>query len=513
MRGLSSSNEDVVFLILETIRASSSKQQFMKDLRSLSLTSRYLRCICLPMIFRNFRRNWDMTILNHKEVLPLALCRHVTMFELDVSATGDILADEPTDITDSLAVALSHMERLQIFRLMNSAERGLWPALLAALFTCPSLICLEIWDCPWRRPEEKFTRRELHLTQKHSQLQRFVYRVPFTDCFPRESESYGRRDREQGSVELSNLLVLAALISETVEVLELPAELALLLIAEFTFPRLRQLTIQGNEPLHPSDWTSIFRSAPMLRVCHLQTHTRFSVTPIGIEALGNTRSPSNRGFLAQGISNLESLTISNVLGKDMIIQSLPYANLRTLSLKAFPLPDILGARWSNIHTQVMTSSEVLGYLSSMQLTNLLTFELTYVVDSKEYSMLARVNSSFPNLNTLELHRFRPLATDNSDNDPLTLLPKFLTRMPKLQYLKLNLDFPQRPRCTDWRREGAENYKEFLEFLKNKVAAVFAADIPSLRKLGILFHGAFSSYWEIWEITAKRSIIFERPQPL
>ncbi|KIK65716.1 hypothetical protein GYMLUDRAFT_70796 [Collybiopsis luxurians FD-317 M1] len=431
MRGLADSNEDVIFLVLEMIRASSSKQQYLKDLRSLSLTSRYLRDVCLPVIFRRFKRTWDMTIRQRKEILPLKLCQHVTVFELDVSATGDILTDEPTDITERLAAVLSRMEKLRTFRLKNSAERGPWPALLSAIFSISSLTCLEIWDCPWRRPEEKFSRADLCLSQKYSRLQKFVYRVPFTDCFPRESESYGRRDRVQGSVELSNLLVLVSLIHESAEVLELPAELALHLIAEFTYPKLRGLVIQGHEPLHSSDWTKIFYSAPLLRDFHIQTPTGFTEYPIHRKGVGGaTVSPSHgSGSIARNISNLESLTISNLLGKDLVFHSLAYANLRKLSLKTFPLPDVLGARWSNIHSKVMTSSEVLSFLSTIQLPNLEMFELCYVVDVKEGSMLARVKSSFPGLEALEMHRFRPLAIKNSDCDPLvSFLPVLRERL-------------------------------------------------------------------------------------
>lgn len=78
MRGLADSNEDVIFLVLEAIRALTSKEQFLKDLRSLSLTSHYLRSVCLPLIFRIFRRTWDMSVGKRREILPPTLCQYVT---------------------------------------------------------------------------------------------------------------------------------------------------------------------------------------------------------------------------------------------------------------------------------------------------------------------------------------------------------------------------------------------------------------------------------------------------
>ncbi|KAE9395648.1 hypothetical protein BT96DRAFT_141738 [Gymnopus androsaceus JB14] len=434
---------------------------------------------------------------------------------------GDTLIDEPTDLSVRLATVFSQMTRVRTFRLMNSAERGPWPALLKAVFTTPSLTCLEIWESPWRRPEEKFTIEALELPQNYSSLQRFVYRVPFSDCFPRESKSYGRRDRVQGSVELSNLRVLASLICDSVEVLELPAELAFLL-THITYPKLRVFSVQGHEPLQLAEWAEILRSARQLREVHLQTpigFTEWSKTSSNwIESNSIPTAPvpqtHSDDLIMRGLSNLESLTISNPLdpGKELFFQFLPYANLRTFSLKAFPPLSALGARWSGIHSQVLTSSEILCILKGIQLINLSTFEVSYSVDAEDGVMLSHISSSFPSLEKLEIHRYRSLAKYNSEYDPLVSMPDALATATNLQHLMLNLDFPERPY---WRDDNLnpERYKVFHGFLESQVASPFTGAIPSLKTLGILCHDAFSSYWDTWEVSKTRKLVSRPPHAM
>ncbi|KAJ3713800.1 hypothetical protein C8R42DRAFT_726802 [Lentinula raphanica] len=509
MRGLVESSEDVILLVLDTIRASTSEVHFLKDLQSLSLASRYLRDVCLPVLFRTFRRSWDISsIRSDKIILPSTLCQYVTVFELDVSATGDILLDEPTDISERLVTVFSKMEKLRTFRLINSTERGPWPALLNAIFSTPTLTACEIWDSPWRRPEEKLNQSILDIPRERTQLKRFVYRVPFTECFPRESESYGRRDKVQGPVELSNLLLLTSLVCESVEVLEIPAELALPLV-DCVFPNLRELTVQGHEPLQAFDWSAIFRNAPRLGGIHLQTvHT--ASNRLTTRTPRAASRPSYDDFIVRGMSNLESLTLSEICGKERLLSALPYANLRTLSFKAFPLPGVTGSRWSNIYPRIPTSSEILCILNTVQIVTLSTFELSYSVDSSDISLLSRIHSSFPRLSTLEIHRLRPMAKSNSEDDPLIYMPHTLAKPgSNLRNLKLNLDFPERPRHNDWRQDDSKRDREFHLFLEKEIATRFVHAIHSLQTMQILAHDAFSSYWDTWKITATRELI---PQP-
>ncbi|KAJ3808900.1 hypothetical protein F5876DRAFT_78281 [Lentinula aff. lateritia] len=433
-----------------------------------------------------------------------------SVFELDVSATGDILVDEPTVLSERLVAVFSNMARLQTFRLMNSAECGPWPALLKAIFTTPTLTTCEILDSPWRRPEEKFSRLMLDLPRESSRLQKFVYRVPFTDCFPRESESYGRRDKVQGLVELSNLSVLVSLVCDSVEALEIPAELALHL-ADLPYPKLSELTFRGHEPLHTTDWSMMFHRAPRLRDVHIQTPAYFNdrlISPII-----STCSIPHDDPVMRGMSNLQSLTISNPFGKNLFFQVLTYANLRTLSLKAFPLPDIVGARWSNVHSRVLAGSEVLYILNALQIVSLSTFELSYWVDASDVSLLSRIHISFPKLSTLEIHRFRPLAKENSENDPLSSMPNTLAKAVNLEHLMMNLDFPERPRHIDWRHDDSERSRTFYSFLEKEIVSTFAHAVPSLKTLGILSHHSFSSCWDIWEVTQTRGLIPQLQTPI
>jgi len=367
------------------------------------------------------------------------------------------------------------MLSLHTFRLVNSPWYGPWPALLQAIFSAPYLTTLEIVDSPWRRSSEIFTDEALELFKSVSltsssssalNLRRFVYRVPFTDCFPRTSSSHGRRDEVQGRVEILNLLALISQFNTVLEVLELPAEIAPFLLCneELAYPNLRRLRIEGHVPLLLPRWRAIFSSAPQLRsvefrVAKTRVEARYRLRPgsgCGEEgycllppssmktATDKSEHDHDGDILAlerSTLSRLKSLHLSSPCVQDGIFHYLSTSlsdNLTELCLVAYPLPGILGARWSDAPaSELRTAKEMLDVLKVIALPGLVRFKVAYIVKAgdregdvdADQQLVKRIGESFPELEELEMHRYRDLSLGpESEMDPLVRVIFYLIYM-------------------------------------------------------------------------------------
>jgi hypothetical protein len=383
-------------------------------------------------------------------------------FELNVSAAGEMTP--PAELADKLAEVLPFMHSLHTFRLLNSLYYGPWPSLLQAILSSPSLTTLEICDSPWRKSTETFTEKTLNLPTATLNLRKFIYRVPFTDCFPRISLSHGRRDEIQGQVEILNLIALLSQFNTCLEYLELPSEIAPFLFEQLEdplaqaqvriFPNLRKMRVEGHIPLILPRWRGLFSCAPQLKgvefkVARTQVEPRYRAKVGGEwgycllpEAdLGSSRSgsfPMSEGLEStfttnrdeghdadrtredleqSAIARLRSLHISSPCAKDGVFRHVS-DSLTELSLVAYPLPGILGARWSDAPaSELRTAKQMLDVLELLCLPNLMRFRMAYSADGSSHDdtspgtdqdqgLVARIGQSFPELEELEIHRYR-----------------------------------------------------------------------------------------------------------
>ncbi|KAF5357650.1 hypothetical protein D9758_007449 [Tetrapyrgos nigripes] len=491
-------------------------------------------------------------------------------FELNVSAAGEM--GPPAELADKFAEVLPFMHSLHTFRLVNSLYYGPWPALLQAIFSAPSLTTLEICDSPWRRSSETFTEKALNLPTATLNLRKFVYRSPFTDCFPRTSPSHGRRDEIQGRVEIYNLLALLGQFNTCLEILELPAEIAPFLIeAELPYPNLRKLRVEGHIPLLLPRWRGIFSSAPQLRgvefkVARTQVESRYRARLGGEQGFcllpkidsesrssmsmitgpsslptpkssnlafhadkdkggagdrsevedQNRESEKGREDLEQAtIARLRSLHLSSPCVQDNVFRHLS-DSLTELSLVVYPLPGILGARWSDAPaSEVRTARQMLDVLELLCLPNVMRFRMVYCVAGggedgqgevgmgADGRLVARISQSFPGLEELELHRYRDTGhgpgIDQATTDPVPMIKEGLASLVNLTHIRLNLDYPQRPRYAGSRQNNCRAYRAFHDTLENGDARSIAEALNSLVSIGILFHDDFSTHWDTWSI--------------
>jgi hypothetical protein len=69
----------------------------------------------------------------------------------------------------------------------------------------------------------------------------------------------------------------------------------------------------------------------------------------------------------------------------------------------------------------------------------------------------------------------------------------------LAHIRLNLDYPQRPRYAGSRQNNCKAYRAFHDELENGDAKSIAEALTSLVSVGILFHDDFSTYWDTWSV--------------
>ncbi|THU83921.1 hypothetical protein K435DRAFT_783977 [Dendrothele bispora CBS 962.96] len=360
-------------------------------------------------------------------------------------------------------------------------------------------------------------------------LRRFVYRVPFTDCFPRSSLSHGRRDEVQGRVEILNLFVLISHFNACLEVLELPAEIAPFLV-ELPYPNLRRMKLEGHIPLLLQRWSNIFSSAPRLRdlefkVTRAQVEARYMLRPgSGCSEQGYclfppkslTSSPTadrsdpdsilrDEALEQSTVTRLKSIHLSSPCADDGVFRYLS-DSLTELCLVAYPLPGILGARWSDAPaSELRTVQQMLDVLKVLCLPNVTKLKLAYIFRGDEEAdldcqLVKRIGECFPELEELEMHRYRNLASENAVRvDPLPIIKEGLASIVNLAHIRLNLDYPQRPRYARSRQNNSKAYRAFHDSLENGDAKSIAEALISLQSIGVLFHEDFSTYWDIWGV--------------
>ncbi len=102
------------------------------------------------------------------------------------------------------------------FKFLEGIGLGPWRTLLEAIFL---LLALDI-DAPWTSRTEAFS----SFTPRYAHLRRFIYHAPFIHS--PETAGYGKRGSDQINVEVHNLWLILNSNRGSLEVLELPGELA-----------------------------------------------------------------------------------------------------------------------------------------------------------------------------------------------------------------------------------------------------------------------------------------------
>ena len=138
---------------------------------------------------------------------------------------------------------------------------------------------------------------------------------------------------------------------------------------------------------------------PKLRVLYLKFALPLDVEPQAVW-------PPDLDILSPW-PELEELVLSFPVPEDRLYPSLP-SSLRLLSLQCCPHHCV--HEWVDRpewHSPVFSVTEMLQVLSRRQLPRLDHLRFEYRSDDADQSLLRHLSAAFPQLPTLEVHRFRP----------------------------------------------------------------------------------------------------------
>ena len=202
----------------------------------------------------------------------------------------------------------------------------------------------------------------------------------------------------------------------TVERLTLPAQAApIQAMAQWDWPRLTELTLRGEwwaEPEPRTPLVSLFARMPRLRKLELelalvQAAEAPSLWPRGPRAL----APSRLRF---PWTDLTHLSLTHPRADDEVFAHLP-PTLRALSLCCFPhkseehfLDMGLGSGGGVLRQYeypVLDASAMLGILKRCRTPRLVCLVLEYDADEREDELLWYVGEAFPQVESLEVHRY------------------------------------------------------------------------------------------------------------
>ena len=167
---------------------------------------------------------------------------------------------------------------------------------------------------------------------------------------------------------------------------------------------MRELVLQGEIPenIH-GPFITLLSGMPKLRVLHLKLALPLRLEPQAVWPPGLD--------ISFPWPELEELVLSFPVPEDRLYPSLP-SSLRLLSLQCCPHHCV--HEWVDRpewHSPVLSASEMLQVLSRCQLPHLDHLRFEYRSDDADQSLLRHLSAAFPQLLTLEVHRFRPAGVE------------------------------------------------------------------------------------------------------
>ncbi len=342
---------------------------------------------CRKTDSQNFREH-DFSITQRRITVP---GHYNATLVYDVEDYMEVISELMSTTTPSLYAL--HTVQIRFHHSNYTCKQllmGPWRTLIEAIFLLPALESL-VLEAPWFAENETFP----SLTLLHTNLRCFVYRAPFSSSLEAiRTPEYGRRSVGQIAAETHNLRLLLDANRDTLEILELPGELADSLL-DSPFPSLKELSLFGYGP----DRHTLSRALlPVSHLRKLHIETVFSGPPSPI--------PVSSHITRAQITKLRSLTLSNPCPNDPLFGMLP-PNVEHLSLIPYPEPFMLW--WtpeSKIPVEIVPCSAITAILNSGSFRSLISLNISYLWESDwtEIFLLDLIPQVSPYLEFLELNR-------------------------------------------------------------------------------------------------------------
>ncbi|TFY50343.1 hypothetical protein EVG20_g11575 [Dentipellis fragilis] len=416
-------NDDVLLLIVSFLSTASRW-----DLRRMSLVSKHLRSVCLPILFEKARIHRGRLLDSDP---PPASWPYIRTMEISGSFKFDFQYDGAGHLPD----IIPHLVALRKVQFSYIAGGIYWYD-LQLILAAPNVCALEIQDFAGLQHEDLSIPEDQSLVSLP--FTEFIYTIddppaPDWNLF----DPPGPRNRWC----YMNPIVLS--LHEKLEVLHLPIAIAPLQdMAAMNWPYLRELKLYSGEYI--SDDRTIFARLcvrmPRLRVLDLQFLHIGPSTQTLIWPSDLTFTPS--------LEHLERVYIPYPDSSDLLYAHLP-STLQSLRLVDRPryyhfkdgrLPIV------NHYPRptLVTAAALVCILNRLQgtFTSLKQLELAFQADGRDIDLSYHIAATFPNLHVLQLHRYRSEGETEADIErSVKSIAQNLSTIPTLYHLRIYLNFP------------------------------------------------------------------------
>ncbi|KAH9859094.1 hypothetical protein C2E23DRAFT_801384 [Lenzites betulinus] len=477
-------NDDVFLQILDLL--------IHDSLNSLSTTSKTIRSACLPVLFsssRVFAANlvWDHFIAPHFWPYVQHLTFVGAWMEFNPNAVDPNLPPVP------LSSVLLKMPRLSGISIQRTKHRGVPREALDAIFSLPRLREFEITESLHHWDVVKYPSAKLSFPIPPLVVYRQLHIKMYRD-HPRARAGDGRlllylSEHQQFQ---QSLEILAA----STEIMPFAA------FAPAQWPKLREITLQGEAPPQSLPLARVFGGVPELRQLHLELActTWFGRTMLAY--------PGWKGPMPW--PQLQHLVVSWPHQEDPLYSHLP-RSLRRLVLRCWPrrylwilMPDrgeLADLGW---YHDILTAADMIQLLSRCNVPELEELEVEYEEDEHDTDLLQLIASAFPNLVTLTIFRYRRRS---SSDPPLDEIAKALSPLVRLRTLYLHLDLTIPPHPYGEYHPGGREASIQLFATMNEMATIFAQELgPSLDTLCFLKRWRHMNLWVPFRIERPENMV-------
>ncbi|RPD61415.1 hypothetical protein L227DRAFT_652677 [Lentinus tigrinus ALCF2SS1-6] len=426
---------DVLIRIIASIES-------VKDLVSLSATCRYLRTLCVPLMFSHATRYIDRPMKSKRVILQKfrwPYVRHFKvvdvcpdrMYTVSKGYNGLMFARDPylCGVLESpkLFSLLRHMPRLTKISLIIGQGtfyiHGISLPALMSILTLPQLRELSV----------------IHLLLSQTESASFEDHTIIAPLTLFHHERSVSRRYPPTDAEKANIILFLTKLCSSLKVLTLPAELVPTeAVSQLDWPRLCELRLRGAQWKTPSvPYATLFSRMRDLRVLVLELTLSADAEPRPI--LDHDDADDYPW------PHLEELSVSHPVVDDPVYARLPQC-LRVLSLSCYPhvaeRPFLDGNDpFRPYGFPLQTSSEMLDILQRCRARDLSELHLEYRADESESTLLGFVSSALPKIQILQIYRYRAPNTSDIAVDEFARL---LSSLAALRVLKVHLDLENTP---------------------------------------------------------------------
>ncbi|TFY69876.1 hypothetical protein EVG20_g2972 [Dentipellis fragilis] len=475
-------NDDVLLLIVHVLA-----RQDRQSIENLSLASKRMRSACLPTLFERARINCRM--LKQSDP-PRASWPYIRTMDI----TGNFASYRHFD-EGNLRHILPQLAALRVVRFVGFASGVTWKYLQFVL-AAPNVRVLEIVEA-FRASRPIFTFPD-DAPLAVFPLTEFIYTV--NDQFTGQYYTPGPADQWC----YLNALILS--LHQTLEVLHVPSAMAPLReMAAVDWPHLRELKLYGDN-YNGEDAISLSRlCAQISRLRVLDLHLRYKDKSSSAQTLiWPSSMSSNAPF-----GDLETVYLPHPDPRDTFYAHLPLT-LRSLQLVDRPRCYSFKAGWPDIikeytEPKLNTATDLLGLLGQMLGTfaSLVVLEVVFRADSQEHALLHHIVNGFPNLCSIQLHRYRAEGESESDIEfAVNFLAQELSALRSLNHVRVYLNLPDDdgPPIHRYEQDPEQKTHRFLDLIET-YATIVAKSCAALERIDILSPRMFrESVWMRWDVS-------------